>query len=453
MKANNKMKLTGRESIVVASTLFGLFFGAGNLIFPVLMGQMAGSNIWLASLGFIITATGLPLLAIAAIGKTHSEGLFDLASKISKKYAYFFTVALYLTIGPFFASPRTASVSFEVSFATAGFVDSPWALLIYSAIFFGIALALSLRPSNIMDYVGKFLNPIFLIFLAIIFVKAFTMPEISVADVAPVDTYVNQSLFQGFLEGYNTMDVLAALAFGIIVIRSIRKLGINEPSTIANETVKSGLFTAILMGLIYICLGVLGAQSRGFIDVQENGGVALSMITEHYFGTAGSILLALVMIFACLKTAIGLIVACAETFEELFPNVLSSKAWTILFAGISFLVSNVGLTSIISLSTPVLMFLYPLAISLVILALCEPIYTSKKVYQWVTGLTMFAALFDLIKTLPSGLYNLVSGDAIGAFASQLLPFYDYGFGWLLPALIGLVIGIFLTERDKKKGKI
>jgi len=244
------------------------------------------------------------------------------------------------------------------------------------------------------------------------------------------------------------MDVLAALAFGIIIIRSIRKLGVNEPKALANSTVKSGLLTAILMGLIYFSLAILGTQSRGFIDVQENGGVALSLITQHYFGTAGSILLAIVMVFACLKTAIGLIVACAETFEELFPNKLSLTQWTILFAGLSFIVSNVGLTTIIGLSTPVLMFLYPLAISLVVLALCEPVYTSKHVYRWVTGFTMVAALFDFIKTLPDGIFNLIGGDAIGHFAQAVLPFYAYGFGWLIPALLGLVIGIILTEKDK-----
>lgn len=448
MKPNMKKQLTMRELIVVASTLFGLFFGAGNIIFPVLMGQMAGDNVWQAGLGFIITATGLPLLGVAAMGMTHSDGVFDLASKISKKYAYFFTVALYLTIGPFFASPRTASVSFEVGFATTSFADSSIALFIYSALFFGAALMLSLRPSNIMDYVGKFLNPVFLIFLGVIFARAFSMPETSVSEVAPVASYTDQAFFQGFLEGYNTMDVLAALAFGIIIIRSIRKLGVNEPKALANSTVKSGLLTAILMGLIYFSLAILGTQSRGFIDVQENGGVALSLITQHYFGTAGSILLAIVMVFACLKTAIGLIVACAETFEELFPNKLSSTQWTILFTGLSFIVSNVGLTTIIGLSTPVLMFLYPLAISLVVLALCEPIYKSKHVYRWVTIFTMFAALFDFIKTLPTGIFNAINGEAISQFADAILPFYAYGFGWLIPALIGLVIGIIITEKEK-----
>lgn len=448
MKKNNNL-LTKTQLVVVASTLFGLFFGAGNLIFPVLMGQMSGENVLQASIGFIITATGLPLLAIAALGITHSENLLDLASKVSKKYGYFFTIALYLTIGPFFASPRTASVSFEVGFATSGFADSPWALLIYSAIFFSVALFFSLKSSNIMDYVGKFLNPAFLILLTIIFVRAFTAPEASVSEVSAVGEYGQQAFFQGFLEGYNTIDLLAGLAFGIIVIRSVRKLGVESPSGIASETIRSGTLTAILMSLIYFCLAYLGAQSRGFIDVQENGGVALSLITNHYFGTAGNIILALVMIFACLKTAIGLIVACAETFEEMFPNALSLKTWTIIFAGLSFLVSNVGLTTIIGLSQPVLMFLYPLAITLVVLALCEPIYTSPTVYKWVTGFTMFAAMFDLIKTLPPSIFQAIQGPVFDGFASAVLPFYDYGFGWLVPALIGLAIDIILNRGKRQ----
>ena len=167
-----KRNLTLKENIVVASMLFGLFFGAGNLIFPVSMGQQAGSQMWPAFLGFFITGVGLPLLGIAALGLSRSTGLFDLSCKVNRPYAYFFTCLLYLTIGPFFAIPRCAATSFTVGLEQilpeGGNVRLY--LLIFSLVFFAIALYFSLFPGKILTSIGKILNPLFLLFLAILIV-------------------------------------------------------------------------------------------------------------------------------------------------------------------------------------------------------------------------------------------------------------------------------------------
>ena len=112
-----KKQLSFKQKILVATTLFGMFFGAGNLIFPVHLGQIAGRNMIPAMVGFIITAVGIPILGVAAIGNTHSDGLQSLASKVGKGYGYFFTCLLYLTIGPFFAIPRCATTSFTTGIA------------------------------------------------------------------------------------------------------------------------------------------------------------------------------------------------------------------------------------------------------------------------------------------------------------------------------------------------
>lgn len=204
-------KLNTKEYILLASMLFGMFFGAGNLIFPVSMGQQAGANLWPAIVGFCLTGVGLPLLGIAAMGVSRSEGLFDMCRKVGKPYAYFFTCLLYLCIGPLFAIPRTATVSFSVGILPL--IPEEHAALVlclFSAVFFAIVLFFSLRPSGIMTWIGKILNPLFLVFLGILAVTALAHPIGSITSGAPTGNYDHMSFFQGFLEGYNTLDALAS---------------------------------------------------------------------------------------------------------------------------------------------------------------------------------------------------------------------------------------------------
>lgn len=228
-----KKKLTVKEYVYVASMLFGLFFGAGNLIFPTAVGQLAGRNMWSAILGLLITGVGLPLLGVAALGLSRSDGLFALSSKVNRPYAYFFTCALYLTIGPFFAIPRCATVSFTVGLEQILPQNGNMKLylLLFTLAFFIAALLFSLRPGKILTWVGKILNPFFLLFLGILVVVTLVSPAaVPISSVEPMGGYIQQPFLTGFLEGYNTMDALASLAFGIIVVQVIRELGVDEPA-------------------------------------------------------------------------------------------------------------------------------------------------------------------------------------------------------------------------------
>ena len=248
-----KHHLSRAENLYVASMLFGLFFGAGNLIFPVHLGQMAGSNVWPAVVGFCVTGVGLPLLGVAALGISRSSGLFELGSRVGRSYSMFFTCLLYLTIGPFFAIPRCATTSFTVGLEQVLPEGSTQLyLLIFSALFFAAALFFSLRPGKILVWVGKILNPCFLVFLGILVVVATLDPGAAISDVAPEGAYVSQPFFTGFLEGYNTMDALASLAFGIVVVQTIRGLGVTEPDAVARSTVRAGIFSCLFMAGIYI---------------------------------------------------------------------------------------------------------------------------------------------------------------------------------------------------------
>ena len=425
-----KRKLTMKETIVVASTLFGMFFGAGNLIFPVHLGQMAGSNSWPAIIGFCITAVTIPILAVAAIGNTHSDNLMELSSKVSGWYGRLFTAVLYLTIGPFFAIPRCASVSFTTGIAPV-VGDSHFRLwqLIFTFIFFGFVMYFSLRPGKITTWIGRVINPLFLVFLGILIIVALINPGAPMSEVAPIDAYKDGALFNGLVEGYGTMDAIAGLAFGIVIINVVRDLGVDKDSDVARETLKAGVFTGILMFIIYMLTIIMGAQSRGLFEVSDNGGIALTQIANHYLGGIGSIVLALTITFACLKTAIGLVTSCGEMFV------------------------NVGLTAIINYAVPVLMLLYPLAIVLTIMALCEKAFgKSKYVYGWVTLGAFIPAVFDFCKTLPEGIQNALHIPAMTELGRSIFPFFDIGLGWVVPALVGLVIGLVLTVIMRGKGK-
>lgn len=434
-----KKSLSQKQVILIASTLFGMFFGAGNLIFPVHLGQLAGRNVIYAIISFCITAVSIPILGVAAIGNTHSKDLLMLSSKVSKWYGLAFTCLLYLTIGPLFAIPRCATTSFSVglTFLTN---ENNYALiqLIFSLIFFILVLFFSLRPNGIMTWIGKIINPLFLAFFLFLVVIALVNPLAEIGSVEPTLAYQNNSLFNGFIEGYGTMDCIAGLAFGVVVVDIVKKLGVNEDEDIAKTIIEAGSYTALMMIIIYILSIVMGAQSRGLFEVSDNGGIALAQIANHYLGATGSIILAITITLACLKTAIGLVTSCSEMFVTIFPKV-SYKTFAIIFSVFSFAIANVGLTSLISYSVPVLMLLYPLAIVLILLAMTDKYFDgSRYVYASVTFFTLIPAIFDFIKTLPFGIDM--------SFVSKFLPFFDLGFGWVIPALIGLAVGLLLKKK-------
>ena len=428
-------KLTFRQKILVAGTLFGMFFGAGNLIFPVHLGQMAGRNAVVAMIGFIITAVGIPIFGVAAIGITHSDGLQTLSGKVGKGYGIFFTCLLYLTIGPLFAIPRCATVSFTTGITPLLGADSPeWLyLLVFSAAFFAFVLFFSLRPGKITLWIGKIINPLFLFFFAVLIIAALLSPGAAISSVEPTEAYQNGSFFPALIEGYGTMDAIAGLAFGIVVIDVIRRMG-------------------VLMALIYVLSILVGAQSRGIFELSENGGIALTQIAGHYLGGVGQFILAFTITFACLKTSIGLVTACSETFVKMTNGKISYRTWAILFTVFSFAVSNIGLSAIIEYSVPMLMLIYPPAIALILLAFIGKFFAHDRAVYVATMIgTWAAAIFDCMKTLPASVQTSLRLDVPIAFAEKYLPLFDKNLGWLLPALVGFAIGMLI--RSSRKGAL
>ncbi|WP_416182532.1 branched-chain amino acid transport system II carrier protein [Acidaminococcus timonensis] len=442
-------KLTGAEYVFVGSMLFGMLFGAGNLIFPVHMGQLAGSHFWRANFGFISTGVFLPFLALIAFGLSGSASLEELAGNVHPTFAKIFTVLLYLTIGPAFALPRTATVSYQIGIAP--FVgEQPLLLAIFTFVFMGVGLLFSLKPSKLIVYIGKGLNPIFLVFLAILMAAALLNPMGSMGSALPQGDYVTHAFLTGFKEGYNTMDVLAMLAFSVVVIDTLKNLGITDTGNITKDLLKVGAIVVFLMALLYTLITWLGTSSVGRLPISANGGIALAQITHAYFGSVGGVLLAAIVTFACLKTAIGLITACSNTFMELFPGKLGYRTCCVLVAGVSFLIGNVGLTQIIQLAVPILMLLYPMAITLILSAFaCALFGKDRRLYRWPMVLAGFAAFGDMLSALPKGVQNLGAVQSLLGLYHQL-PLFSLGMSWLLPALAALVAAVAVVKFSGQK---
>ncbi|BDZ31176.1 branched-chain amino acid transport system II carrier protein [Lactiplantibacillus sp. WILCCON 0030] len=443
-----KTHLSGRNLLFIGTMLFGLFFGAGNLIFPIFLGQQAGKNLIPAVIGLLITGIGLPLLGVIGIGLTRSAGVFELASLVSRPYATVFTVVLYLTLGPLFAMPRLATTAFQIGLAPfLAKSQQTWALLAFSLLFFMMTWGLARNPGKIMTYIGKWLTPLFLILLGSLMAFALFKP-LGSFNVAAQGAYATSPGLAGFTEGYNTMDALASLAFGIVVVDAIRELGVTEPGQIATDTIKAGLISMTLMGVIYTLLAMIGTLSLGKFHAAANGGVTLAQLAHYYFGNFGNALLALIVIIACLKTAVGLTSAFGETLHDRFPKL--PYAGLIIFAClVPAILANIGLTQLISYSTPVLMLLYPLAIVLILLASLSPwLGKSRWLFAMTTAWTIIPAVLAGTVALPNDLLQNNFGHWVKSI-NNLLPLANLGLGWTVPALIGLILGLLGQHWQKR----
>lgn len=411
------MKLSKKELTMVGFTLFSMFFGAGNLIFPPFLGQNAGTQTLPAVLGFLITAVVLPVLGVVVVARF--DGLDRLGQKVSPKFAVIFTVLIYLSIGPGLAIPRAASVPFEMAVAPympAG-ANLPVWMLAYSLIFFLASLWLCLNPGKIVEWLGIILTPLLMILLVVLFAGFLFRGESLIAP--PQAAYESAAFFQGFVDGYQTMDAIAGLSFGLVVATMLTSFGLKEKKTILRYTVQTGTFAGIVLAVVYLMLTYMGMCSSGIYPIQENGAWTLRCIVYQVFGNPGAILLAAIFTLACLTTCVGLINAVAQYFSTLWSRI-SYRGWVYIVTGFSFVTSNLGLTTILSISVPVLNAIYPVAIILILLGLSDNLWAENPyLYPLVVGGT---GIVSVVYALDS------AGLPLGFL--RWLPMYDLGFGWL-----------------------
>ncbi|MDG9886223.1 branched-chain amino acid transport system II carrier protein [Pseudomonas putida CSV86] len=428
--------LKGQDILALGFMTFALFVGAGNIIFPPIVGLQSGPYVWMAALGFLVTAVGLPVVTVIALAKV-GGGMDELSSPIGKVAGGLLAAAAYLAVGPLFATPRTATVSFEVGVAPLT-GESPTALFIYSLVYFLVVLAVSMYPGKLLDTVGRFLAPLKIIALAVLGIAAFALPAGTLGEAQPA--YVAAPFSQGFIQGYLTMDTLGALVFGIVIVNAIRSRGVDSPRLITRYAVIAGLIAGVGLTLVYISLFRLGAGSHDIAATATNGAVVLHAYVQHTFGSLGSGFLAVLIALACLVTAVGLTCACAEYFSRLLP--LSYRALVVLLAGFSLLVSNLGLTKLIMFSVPVLTAIYPPCIVLVGLSFCKGMWHSQtRIMAPVMAVSLVFGVIDALKG--AGLEHWLPAWA------EHLPLSEQGLAWLVPCVATLVVAVVC---DRMLGK-
>ena len=429
---NNNMSLA--KVLPIGLMLFSFFFGAGNLIFPPALGQLAGDNLPAAIFGFCFSGVGLPLMGILAMAILNSDDPNELASPMSPAFGKAITILCALTIGPFFFFLPTCAVSFDTGILLLlppGYETTGLAL--YSVFFFGLTYFLSVNPSKIVDNIGKVMSPLLLLCLGILITCVIIDPMGSLQPANGV--YKNVPFFKGFQEGYNTMDLLCTMLYGAATLKAIQSQGITEQKQLTKMCIYAGIIAAICLALIYGALAYAGASSTAVFGIVSNGGQLLNMISVHYMGFPGQVVLALIIFFACITTSIGLTTSISSYFHELSGKQVLYQRFCLYICLFSLVVANFGLNNIIKFSIPVICMLYPIVIAIVILNVGQSIFKrDKAIFRICLTLTTIFAIFDGLR---AGGFDLRSLDS---FLTQYLPFFDVGFGWLLPCFGGIVLG-------------
>lgn len=427
-----------KNIMVIGFMLFALFFGAGNLIFPPSLGWASGGDFSWAILGFVITGVGLPLLGLIA-GSFHEGGIQGEASKVHPLFALILVVVVYLTIGPLFAIPRTATVAFEMGLVPfIGHQETNY-LPLAAAVYFVVVLYLSINPSKMVDRIGQVLTPLLLLSIFALAVRAFMILG-SGATETQESFNADAPFFHGFVEGYQTMDTIAAVAFAMIAMSAVKATGVTRETGLFKYTVFASLVAGAGLALVYISLGWVGnhfalttAQAEA---VPGNlGAYILTEVATITYGSFGRYLLSIIVTLACLTTATGLVVAVSAFFQSIYPKI-SYKTYAVLFTVVSFGIATMGLNQVISLSIPVLMVIYPIImvlIALIYLNLVTPV--SRLVMQLVTYTTVVVSLLSVF----------------ASSSIEFLPFRDISMEWLLPAGIALVLGWLIDKTRGVKG--
>ena len=449
-KAATSQSLSPRQSIAVGITLFSMFFGAGNLILPPMLALQAGTSTVPAMIGFLVAGIGLPVLGIVAVALVGTAR--ELADRVHPLFSSIFVAAIYLAIGPCLAIPRTSSTAFEMLVplfpqgAPIGTIR-----LVFSIVFFAVAYALAMHPGALTKLLGRITGPALIILLVMVVGSSLVSPA-GVAQ-APQAPYDSAAPIQGFLTGYQTMDLLASLTFGLVIAENIKGLGVSDSHGLMREISHAGIVAGILMALVYCGLAQVGASFGSVMPNATNGAALLTASATLHFGIAGTLIIAAIYLLACLNVCIGLISCCgtyfAETFGAAAPGAqtrvlgrIPYAGWAAAFAIFSCVVSNVGLDAILTFSVPLLSALYPVSIVFVIMGMvhhaCDRLPLT---WPWAIGATT-------VVSVATALRDAFFADTWLPF--DALPLASLGFGWLLPALCGAAVGAILSATRTTK---
>lgn len=416
--------------LVTGLALFAMFFGAGNLIYPVMIGYQSGTNQPLVTLGFLVTGVLLPMLGMIAAA-TSSSGILGIAERISHYPGMIFCWLMFLSTGVLYGLPRTATVSYSMSIGWALGDKNKWILFAYVGVFFLITLFFALNPNKILDKIGGWLTPILLTLLVILIIASYFV--IPYQATAPVENYQTVPVIRGLLDGYSTLDALASFVFGVVIISTLRNHGFTPGRKLFQGTALAGLIAAFCLGIVYTGLSMFGSHLQSINNKITNGGEGLAVGTHYVFGAAGIYILAAIAILACLTTSVGLTGASTQFFSGLFPQI-KRQYWVIIHVVLATGVANLGLDALLKMVIPIMFLCYPITIALVIVCLLDIIipghlYWSYRLSVWI------AALF--------GLFDAIKQAGYLQETIELIPLAKYSLAWVVPVFLMLVLGLII----------
>ncbi|CYX95161.1 branched-chain amino acid transport system II carrier protein [Streptococcus suis] len=437
-----------KKGALTGLLLFGMFFGAGNLIFPPALGVLSGENFWPAILGFVVSGVGIAVIALI-VGTLNPKGyVHEISRKISPTFATIYLVALYLAIGPFFAIPRTATTSFEIGIAPLlGDANLGLWLFGFTALYFVAAYLIALNPSQILNSIGRILTPVFAILIVILVVLGIVKYG-STNPLPAADAYsAGRAFGTGFIEGYNTLDALASIAFSVVAVNTLKQLGFSSKKEYVSTIWSVGFVVALAFSALYVGLAFLGNHFPVPADVLASkeihkGVYVLSQATQAIFGPSAQIFLAAMVIVTCFTTTVGLIVSSGEFFAERFSR-FNYKVYATLFTLIGFGIANLGLSKIIAFSIPVLLILYPITICIILITIVNKfVPLSTYGMQLTVGVVTALSLVEVL----AGQFNWTAVSKI----ISALPLAGQSLAWLLPALVGIVLSLFLPNKQESE---
>ena len=428
----SRKKIT--DIIICGFALFAIFFGAGNLIFPPYLGVISGNNWGIANIAFLLSDPLLPILGVIVTDLLGGQAT-DLGKRVSKHFSIIIGAISIILIGPLFAVPRTGATTHEIFVQSFVPTAPQW---ITSLIFFGLTLYIAIHSHTVIDAIGKYLTPILLFILLLVFIAAVVQPN------AGFQTTTSAGLFsQSFKEGYQTMDALGAALMAGVVISDLTRRGYTEKKEQHQMMFGVGIVSFILLALVYSSLTYAGATVSTVYDSTVQRPALLIGLIEQLLGSFGKVAMGIAVSFACLTTSVGLITTCGHYFSTLTNGKLEYKKIVVVSVVISFLLSLLGVDALLQLAVPVLSAIYPMVIALIFLS----IFDRYIVYNWTyTGAVVGAFFIGGIQAIH--LFSQMQG---GNFLSELaawtntLPLHQFGFEWLVPAIIGSVVFTIISK--------
>lgn len=418
-----------KDIIIIGFALFSMFFGAGNLIFPPFIGMTSGSN-WLTSfLGFVLADVGIILLSINAVAKAGS--FQNVVGKAGNKFGIILEVIMMLCLGPILVIPRTAATTFEMSIAP---LTSTINSVEFSILFFCLTFILTIRPTKVMDIIGKFLTPILLLALGLLIIKGILSPISELSNNSSNGLFVN-----GITQGYQTMDALGIGGVTALIITSFSSKGYTDKKENISMVLKSALIAGCGLIIVYGGLAYLGATVSTIYDASISQTALLVNITNSLMGKSGIILLGIIVAFACLTTAIGLTSVTAKYFEDITNKNLKYSHLVTFICIFSAIASNLGVDKIIAIAVPILTIIYPVSILLVVMSTFNKFFIKLTIFKYSAYGTLLVSILNVI-------------DSLGLNISFLhkLPLHSIGFNWVIPAIIGAFVGKFMIKDKNKK---